>query len=95
MAIFMFSLAGMPPFAGFFAKFFVFAAAVQGGWSWLAAIAMLNSAIGAYYYLRITVSMYFNCDAKARGRRGTQRKARARVMSREQRGPNGSRCLCS
>jgi NADH-quinone oxidoreductase subunit N len=60
MAIFMFSLAGVPPFAGFFAKFFVFAAAVQGGMSWLAAIAMLNSAIGAYYYLRVTVVMYFN-----------------------------------
>jgi NADH-quinone oxidoreductase subunit N len=59
MAIFMFSLAGVPPFAGFFAKFFVFSAAVQGGMSWLAAIAMLNSAISAYYYLRITVSMYF------------------------------------
>jgi NADH-quinone oxidoreductase subunit N len=59
MAVFMFSLAGVPPFAGFFAKFFVFSAAVQGGWSWLAAIAMLNSAISAYYYLRITVSMYF------------------------------------
>lgn len=59
MTIFLFSLAGVPPFAGFFAKFFVFSAAVQGGWSWLAAIAMLNSAIGAYYYLRITVSMYF------------------------------------
>jgi NADH-quinone oxidoreductase subunit N len=59
MSVFMFSLAGVPPFAGFFAKFFVFSAAVQGGWSWLAAIAMLNSAISAYYYLRITVSMYF------------------------------------
>jgi NADH-quinone oxidoreductase subunit N len=59
MAVFMFSLAGVPPFAGFFAKFFVFSAAVQGGWSWLAAIAMINSAISAYYYLRITVSMYF------------------------------------
>lgn len=59
MAVFMFSLAGVPPLAGFFAKFFVFSAAVQGGWSWLAAVAMLNSAIGAYYYLRITVSMYF------------------------------------
>ena len=59
MSVFLFSLAGVPPFAGFFAKFFVFAAAVQGGWSWLAAVAMLNSAIGAYYYLRITVSMYF------------------------------------
>jgi len=58
-SIFMFSLAGVPPFAGFFAKFFVFAAAVEGGWSWLAAIAMLNSAIGAYYYLRIVVSIYF------------------------------------
>ncbi len=50
---------GVPPFAGFFAKFFVFSAAVRGGWAWLAAIAMLNSAIGAYYYLRITVAMYF------------------------------------
>ena len=59
MSIFMFSLAGVPPFAGFFAKFFVFAAAVAGGYSWLAAIAMLNSAIGAWYYLRIVVDMYF------------------------------------
>jgi NADH-quinone oxidoreductase subunit N len=59
MSIFMFSLAGVPPFAGFFAKFFVFAAAVQGGYSWLAAVAMLNSAIGAWYYLRIVVDMYF------------------------------------
>jgi NADH-quinone oxidoreductase subunit N len=59
MSIFLFSLAGVPPFAGFFAKFFVFAAAVQGGYSWLAAVAMLNSAIGAWYYLRIVVDMYF------------------------------------
>ncbi|MCS6827869.1 MAG: NADH-quinone oxidoreductase subunit N [Caldilinea sp.] len=59
MSIFMFSLAGVPPFAGFFGKFFVFAAAVSGGYSWLAAVAMLNSAIGAYYYLRIVVNMYF------------------------------------
>lgn len=59
MSIFMFSLAGVPPFAGFFAKFFVFAAAVAGGYSWLAAVAMLNSAIGAWYYLRIVVDMYF------------------------------------
>ncbi len=60
MTVFLLSLAGVPPLAGFFAKFFVFSAAVQGGWSWLAAVAMLNSAIGAYYYLRITVSMYFS-----------------------------------
>jgi NADH-quinone oxidoreductase subunit N len=60
MAIFMLSLAGVPPLAGFFGKFFVFSAAVRGGYAWLAAIAMLNSAIGAYYYLRIVVYMYFD-----------------------------------
>ena len=38
----------------------VFKAAVDGGWAWLAVIGMLNSAIGAYYYLRVTVSMYFD-----------------------------------
>jgi len=60
MAIFMFSLSGVPPLAGFFGKLFVFKAAVDGGWAWLAVIGMLNSAIGAYYYLRVTVSMYFD-----------------------------------
>lgn len=59
MALFMFSLSGMPPLAGFFGKFFVFKAAVDGGWTWLAVIGMLNSAIGLYYYLRVTVAMYF------------------------------------
>jgi NADH-quinone oxidoreductase subunit N len=60
MAIFMLSLSGVPPLAGFFGKLLVFKAAVDGGWAWLAVIAMLNSAIGAYYYLRVTVSMYFD-----------------------------------
>jgi NADH-quinone oxidoreductase subunit N len=59
MAIFMLSLSGVPPLAGFFGKLFVFKAAVDGGWAWLAVIGMLNSAIGAYYYLRVTVAMYF------------------------------------
>jgi len=59
MAIFMFSLAGMPPLAGFFGKLFVFKAAVDGGWAWLAAFAMLNAVVAAYYYLRVTVAMYF------------------------------------
>lgn len=59
MALFMFSLAGVPPLAGFFGKFFIFKAAVDGGWAWLAAFAMLNSVVGAYYYLRVTVAMYF------------------------------------
>lgn len=60
MAIFMFSLSGIPPLAGFFGKFLVFKAAVDDGWVVLVAIAMINSAISAYYYLRVTVSMYFN-----------------------------------
>jgi NADH-quinone oxidoreductase subunit N len=59
MAIFMFSLAGMPPFAGFFAKFYVFSTALEGGWGWLVLIGVVNSVISAYYYLRVTVEMYF------------------------------------
>jgi NADH-quinone oxidoreductase subunit N len=59
MSVFMFSLAGIPPLAGFFGKLFVFQAAVDGGFTWLAAIGMLNSAVAAYYYLRVVVAMYF------------------------------------
>jgi NADH-quinone oxidoreductase subunit N len=59
MAIFMFSLSGVPPLAGFFGKLLVFKAAVEGGYAWLAVIGMINSAISAYYYLRVTVAMYF------------------------------------
>lgn len=58
MAIFMFSLAGIPPLAGFFAKLYVFSGAVQAGLTWLAIIGVINSAIGAYYYLRVTVVMF-------------------------------------
>ena len=60
MTIFMLSLAGIPPLAGFFGKFFLFKAAVDGGWGWLVAVGVLNSAISAYYYLRVTVTMYFS-----------------------------------
>ncbi len=60
MSIFMFSLAGIPPLVGFFSKFFVFKAAVDTGWAWLAVVGMVNSAISAYYYLRVVVAMYFN-----------------------------------
>jgi len=59
MAIFMFSLSGIPPLAGFLGKFLVFKAAVDGGWVWLVVFAVLNSAVSAYYYLRVTVAMYF------------------------------------
>ena len=59
MAIFMLSLSGIPPLAGFFGKFLVFKAAVEAGWAWLVVIGVLNSAISAYYYLRVVVAMYF------------------------------------
>jgi len=52
------SLAGMPPFAGFVAKFFVFAAAVRSGWTWLAIVGVLNSIVGLYYYLNVLKYIY-------------------------------------
>src|SRR5918995_12138 len=60
MAMFMFSLAGIPPLAGFFAKYFVFLAAIEGGLVTLAVIGVISSVIGAYYYLRIVKVMYFD-----------------------------------
>jgi NADH-quinone oxidoreductase subunit N len=59
-ATMMFSLAGIPPLAGFFAKFYVFAAAIQAGLFALAVIGVVTSVIGAYYYLRIVKIMYFD-----------------------------------
>ncbi len=59
MALFMFSLAGVPPFAGFFGKYYVFAGAIQAGYTWLAIVGVLMSAVSAYYYLRLVVVMYF------------------------------------
>ena len=58
MLIFLFSLAGIPPTAGFAAKLSIFYAAIQGGYYWLAIIGILNSAVAAYYYLRVVVIMY-------------------------------------
>ncbi|MBE3067987.1 MAG: NADH-quinone oxidoreductase subunit N, partial [Chloroflexi bacterium] len=52
------SLAGMPPFGGFVAKFFVFTAAIQNGWIWLAVVGVLNSIFGLYYYLNILKYIY-------------------------------------
>jgi len=60
LAMLMFSLAGIPPLAGFFAKWYVFAAAVNAGLYGLAVIGVLASAVGAYYYLRIVKVMYFD-----------------------------------
>jgi NADH-quinone oxidoreductase subunit N len=58
MAIFMFSLAGIPPTAGFIGKFYIFAAAVKGGFIDLAIIGVINSVLSVYYYLRVTVMIY-------------------------------------
>ncbi|WP_426957735.1 NADH-quinone oxidoreductase subunit NuoN [Muricoccus radiodurans] len=65
MAIFMFSMAGIPPLAGFFSKLYVFLAAVQEGYWVLATVGVLTSVIGAYYYLRIIKVMYFDAPAGA------------------------------
>ena len=59
MAIFLFSLMGIPPTAGFAGKFFIFAGAVKAGYIWLAVIGVLNSAVSLFYYLRVMVYMYF------------------------------------
>ncbi|HWX13721.1 MAG TPA: NADH-quinone oxidoreductase subunit NuoN [Methylocella sp.] len=65
LATMMFSLAGVPPLAGFFAKWYVFNAAIQAGLYPLAVIGILSSAIGAYYYLRVVKVMYFDEPAPA------------------------------
>ncbi|MGN7871017.1 NADH-quinone oxidoreductase subunit NuoN [Paracoccus sp. 22332] len=60
----MFSLAGVPPFLGFFAKFGVLGAAVQAGMSWLAILGVIASVIGAFYYLRIVYYMFFGAESE-------------------------------
>lgn len=60
MLLFMFSLAGIPPMMGFYAKFSVLSAVVSSGLVWLAVVAVLMSLIGAFYYLRIVKVMYFD-----------------------------------
>ncbi|WP_298440188.1 NADH-quinone oxidoreductase subunit N [Geobacter sp.] len=58
MSVFLFSLAGMPPTAGFIGKFYLFSGAIKAGYIWLAIIGVLNSAASVYYYLRVMVYMY-------------------------------------
>lgn len=60
LAVFMFSLAGIPPLAGFFAKYFIFMAAIKANLITLAVIGVLASVVGAVYYLRIVKLMYFD-----------------------------------
>jgi NADH-quinone oxidoreductase subunit N len=65
MAIFMFSLAGVPPLFGFWPKFLVFDAAVKADLTWLAAVGIATSVISAFYYLKIVKTMYFDDPAPA------------------------------
>jgi len=63
-AVFMFSLAGIPLMSGFFAKLYIFLAAVQGGLWTLAIIGVLTSVVGAFYYIRVIKVMYFDAAAE-------------------------------
>jgi NADH-quinone oxidoreductase subunit N len=65
LAIFMFSMAGVPPMAGFFGKLYVFLAAVQSGLWTLAIIGMLTSIVGCFYYLRVIKVMFFDAAEPA------------------------------
>ncbi len=58
MALFMFSLAGLPPTAGFVGKFLIFSAAIEANYVWLAVLGVITSLVSAYYYLRLVVMMF-------------------------------------
>jgi len=68
LAIFMFSLAGIPPLLGFWSKLQVFIAAVHSGLMWLAVIGILGTVVGAYYYLKIVKILYFDAPGAPLGR---------------------------
>lgn len=59
LSLFMFSLAGIPPFAGFFGKYYIFISAIETKLTWLAILGVLSSVISVYFYLRLVVLMYF------------------------------------
>ena len=71
MTVFMFSMAGIPPFSGFFGKLYVFLPAVQAGFWTLSVIGVLTSVVGAYYYLRVIKVMYFDAAEPAFDARST------------------------
>jgi NADH-quinone oxidoreductase subunit N len=66
MTIFLLSLGGFPPMAGFIAKWYVFSAAVTAGYTWLAVIGVLTSVVSVFFYLRIVVMMYMTADDSLR-----------------------------
>ena len=62
MTIAMLSLAGIPPLAGFFGKYYLFTTAIKGGYLWLVIVAIINSLISLYYYFRVILLMYSSAD---------------------------------
>src|SRR5262249_24172520 len=60
LTIFLLSLIGVPLTGGFFGKFYIFKAALESHWVWLTVLGLLNSAVAAFYYLRILVMMYMH-----------------------------------
>jgi NADH-quinone oxidoreductase subunit N len=68
MLLFLLSLAGIPPTAGFIGKYYLFTAALKAGYPWLVVLALLTSAISLFYYFRIAAAMFFSEAAGARFR---------------------------
>ena len=81
MLIFMFSMAGIPPLAGFWGKLYIFMAAVEAKLFWPAVLGVLASVVASYYYLRIVKVMYFD--------EGTEAIDPSRVRRQSRRGPGG------
>ncbi len=65
MGVFMFSLVGIPPLAGFFGKYYIFVAAIENGYTWLTIVGVITSMISVYYYLRVVVLMFFQAPEEA------------------------------
>ena len=82
MLLVMFSLAGMPPTIGFYAKLLVLQAAVKAGFVWLAVVGVIAALIGAFYYLRIVKLMYFDEPVGPLADRRARRHARPAVGQR-------------
>ena len=84
MLIFMFSMAGIPPLAGFWGKLYIFMAAVEAKLFWPAVLGVLASVVASYYYLRIVKVMYFD--------EGTEALDQPVVRRQPRRGLRGRRC---
>ena len=78
MLLFMLSLGGIPPTAGFMGKLWVFGAAIDAGYVWLAVIGVANSALSLYYYIRVVVFMWIPRPRRNRRRCGYRRRSRPR-----------------